>query len=62
MVTENRKSTIDTHIKKKKESKLNTKVSHQITRDENKRRKEEKRPTKINPKLGGESGGEGIHV
>ena len=34
MVTPNRKSTINTHTKKKKESKHNTKVSHQITREE----------------------------
>ena len=34
MVTANRKSTIDTHTKKKKESKHNSKVSHQITREQ----------------------------
>ena len=45
MVTTNQKSTIDTHTKKKKESKHNTKVSHQITREENKRGREEKRPS-----------------
>ena len=50
MVTTNQKSTIDTHTKKKKESKHNTKVSHQITREENKRGSEEKIPTKTNPK------------
>ena len=50
MVTANQKPTIDTHTKKEKESKHNTKVSHQITREENKRGREEKRPTKINPK------------
>ena len=50
MVTANRKSTTDTYTKKKKESKHNTKVSHQITREENKRGREEKRPTKTNPK------------
>ena len=32
MENANRKSTIDTNTKKKKESKQNTKVSHQITR------------------------------
>ena len=37
MVTTNWKSTIDTHTKKKKESKRNTKVSHQITREKQKR-------------------------
>ena len=50
MVTANRKSTIDTHTKKKKESKHNTKVSHQITIEENKRGREEKTPAKTNPK------------
>ena len=39
-----------TYKKKKKESKHNIKDSHQITREENKRRKQEKRPTKTNPK------------
>ena len=42
MVTANQKSTIDTHTKKKKQSKYNIKVSHQITREENKRGREEK--------------------
>ena len=42
MVTANRKSTIDTHTKKKKESKYNTEVSNQITREENKRGREGK--------------------
>ena len=50
MVTANRKSTIDTHTKKKKESKHNTEVSHQITRGGNKTGREEKRPPKTNPK------------
>ena len=36
------------HTKKKKESKHNTKDSHQITREQ--KRKEGKRPTKTNPK------------
>ena len=50
MVTANQISTIDIHTKKKKESKHNIKDNHQITRKKNKRRKEEKRPTKTNPK------------
>ena len=50
MVTTDQKSTIDTHTKKKKQSKHNSKDSHQIAREENKRRKEEKSPTKSNPK------------
>ena len=51
MVTANQESTIDTHTKKKKEFQHNTKVSHhQITREENKRGREEKRPSKANPK------------
>ena len=50
MVTTNQKSIIDIHTKKKKESKHNTKDSHQIIRRENKRGKEEKRPTKTNTK------------
>ena len=39
MVTANQKPIIDIHIKKKKESKHNTKGSHQITGEENKRRR-----------------------
>ena len=50
MVITNQKSMIDTHTKQKKELKNNTKVSHQITREENKRGRKEKRPTKTNPK------------
>ena len=50
MVTTSQKSTIDTHTKKKKESKHNTKYSHQITRGENKRGREEARTTKTIPK------------
>ena len=42
IVAANQKSTIDTHTQKKKESKQNTKVSHQITRKESKRGREEK--------------------
>ena len=34
MVTANKKSTIDIHMKKKKESKHNTKNSHQITKEQ----------------------------
>ena len=44
------KSIIDKQTRKKIESKHNTNDSHQITREENKRGKEEKRPTKTNPK------------
>ena len=50
MVTANQKSAIGIHTKKKKESKHNNKDSHQITREENKRGREEKKPTKTNPK------------
>ena len=51
MVTSNQKSATDIHTKKKKESKHNTKDSHQITLEENKRRKTgRKGPTKTNPK------------
>ena len=46
MVTTNQKSTIDTQAKMKKQSKHNTKVSHQITREENKRGREEKKTYK----------------
>ena len=46
MGTANKKS----NINKKKESKHNTKYSHQITREENKRGREEKTCTKANPK------------
>ena len=46
----NQKSAIDTHTKKKKEFKHNSKVSHQITKEENKRERGEIRPTKTNPK------------
>ena len=51
MVTINQKSTTGIHTKRKKESKHNTKDSHQITLEENKRRKTgRKGPTKTNPK------------
>ena len=43
MGTTNQKTTMDTHIKKKKkQSKHNTKDSQQITREDNKREREEK--------------------
>ena len=42
MGTTNQKTTINTFIKKKKQFKCNTKDSHQITREENKRGREEK--------------------
>ena len=44
------KTTIDTQTKTKKQSKRNTKDGHQSTREENKRGREQKRPTKTNPK------------
>ena len=50
MVTTNQKSTIDTHTQKKKESKHNTKYSHQITGGETKRGREEARTTNTIPK------------
>ena len=50
MITTNQKFVIDTHMKKKKESKYNAKVSHQITREEYKREREEKRPTETKTK------------
>ena len=50
MITANQKSTIDTHTNKKKQSKYNNKNCHQTTREENKRKREEKRPTKTNSK------------
>ena len=42
MITAKQKSIIDRHTKKKKESKQNTKDSHKIRREENKRRKGKK--------------------
>ena len=50
IVIANKKSTIDTHTIKKKKSRHNTEYSHQFTREENKRGREEKKPTKANPK------------
>ena len=49
-ITANQKSTIDTQTNKKNQCKYNTKDSHQTRRGENKRRREEKRATKTNPK------------
>ena len=49
-ITTNQKSIIDTHTNKKNQLKYNTKDSHQTKRGENKRRREEKRATKTNPK------------
>ena len=46
----NQKTTIDTHTKKKKQPKHNTKDGHQTTREKNKRGREEKRSAKANPK------------
>ena len=45
----NQKTKIDTHTKKKMQPKHNTKDSYKTDRQENKRR-EERRPTKTNPK------------
>ena len=39
MVTTNQKGILDTHTKRRKESKDSTKDGHQITEEENKRRK-----------------------
>ena len=50
-ITANQKSTTDTQTNKKNQRKYNTKESHQTTRGENKRRREEERATKTNPKL-----------
>ena len=50
MGTANPKITIDTQTKRKKQARHNTKDGHQTTREENKRGREEKRPTKTNPK------------
>ena len=48
MVTTNQKSTIDKHTKKKKQSKYNSKDSHQIMRTKEEGKK--KRPTETNHK------------
>ena len=49
-ITANQKSTIDTQTNKKNKLKYYTKDSHQTRRGENKRRREEERATKTNPK------------
>ena len=46
--TVNQKSTTDTQTNKKIQLKYNIKDSHQTTRGENERRREEKRATKTN--------------
>ena len=51
MVTINQKSIIGTHTKKRERNKQNTKDSHQITREESKRRKEQKGTAKTTAKL-----------
>ena len=48
METANPKTALDTHTKKKKQPKHNN--VHQTKRAENERGREEKRPTKTNPK------------
>ena len=48
-ITENQKSTTDTHTDMKNQLKYRTKESHQTTRGENRRRREEKRAAKTNP-------------
>ena len=50
MRTSHQKSTVDTHTKRKKQFKHNTKDRYQTTEELNKRVREEKRPTKTNPK------------
>ena len=49
-ITANQKPTIDTQTNKKNQLKYNARDSHQTRRGENKRRREEKRATKTNPK------------
>ena len=50
MVATNQKPITDTQKIQRKEYKHNTKESHQITREENKRRKEQTRTTKTTRK------------
>ena len=50
MGTTNEKSTIDTHTEKKKQFKHITEDRHQMAREENKKGREEKRPSNTNPK------------
>ena len=49
-ITANQKSTFDTQTNKKNQLKYNAKGSHQSTKGETKRRREEKRATATNPK------------
>ena len=49
MVTTTPKPTIDTCTKKRKESKGNTKDSHQITKEESKRRRKEQNEIQKQP-------------
>ena len=49
METANPKTTIDKHTQKKRKPKHNIKDGHQTTGEENKRGREEKRPTITNP-------------
>ena len=49
-ITANQKYKIDTKTNRKNQLKYNTKYSHQTIRGENKRRRNEKRATKTNPK------------
>ena len=51
MVTANQKSIIDTHTQKRKESKHNTKDSHQITREQKRRKKTFKNKSKTINKM-----------
>ena len=50
MITRNQKTTVDTLVKKIKQFKYNAKDSHQITREKNKRGREDKSPKITNPK------------
>ena len=61
MVTANQKSAIDTHTKKKKQSKSNIKDSHQITREENNRGREEKNLQK-QTQNNEQNGNKNIHI
>ena len=45
MVTANQKPTIHTHTHKRKDQKLTSRESHQTTREETKKRKDEQRNT-----------------
>ena len=61
MVTANLKSTIDTHTKRKKESKHNTKVNHHITE---KRTKEEGKKKDLQKQIqsNSQNGNNNIHI